>query len=519
MPVVVRPRHRPASPSSTLLLTLLAAGVGLVGLFLAAAVFFFYGYYQLSGLIVPGVQIGELHLEGMTAQQAAVELHRRWNMETHLLVSNGLGSQAVVTPSDLGLYLDAVRTAQRAHEVGHGGWVLEEMSQMVTGLTKGWEVAPEVVLDEKTARAGLEALIPQMSQAPRDATLRLEGGTLVAVPGEIGYTINLDYSLAALAADPGAVLTSNQFQVILQPVPPSVNDVTPAMAQAQSLLDTPAQLQVYDPVSDEQLAFAIPRETVGTWLKVVPGGAGEVPQVALDPAQVAIYLDGLSATLGPGRYLDSARYSAQVATALTLTPTNGSASALIIASHPPTTYLVQPGDTLLKIGWKLGFPWWMILDANPGIDPDNLWAGAELVIPSKDDLLPLPVIPNKRIVMSIDRQRLWVYQDGQRLSEHIISTGIDRSPTQPGVFQVQTHERNAYASVWDLHMPHFLGIYEAWPGFMNGIHGLPTLANGQRLWANILGRPASYGCIILDLADAKWLYQWAEDGVVVEIRP
>jgi lipoprotein-anchoring transpeptidase ErfK/SrfK len=79
--------------------------------------------------------------------------------------------------------------------------------------------------------------------------------------------------------------------------------------------------------------------------------------------------------------------------------------------------------------------------------------------------------------------------------------------------------RNAYASVWDLHMPDFLGIYEAWPGFMNGIHGLPTLSGGRRLWADILGRPASYGCIILDLDDAAWLYNWAENGVVVEIHP
>jgi lipoprotein-anchoring transpeptidase ErfK/SrfK len=34
----------------------------------------------------------------------------------------------------------------------------------------------------------------------------------------------------------------------------------------------------------------------------------------------------------------------------------------------------------------------------------------------------------------------------------------------------------------------------------------------------VLGRPASYGCIILTLDDAEQLYNWAEDGVVVEIR-
>jgi len=78
---------------------------------------------------------------------------------------------------------------------------------------------------------------------------------------------------------------------------------------------------------------------------------------------------------------------------------------------------------------------------------------------------------------------------------------------------------NAYAANWDLGMPHFMGIYEAWPGFMNGIHGLPLLSNGHRLWASTLGRQASYGCIILDLEAAESLYSWADTGVVVEINP
>jgi hypothetical protein len=53
---------------------------------------------------------------------------------------------------------------------------------------------------------------------------------------------------------------------------------------------------------------------------------------------------------------------------------------------------------------------------------------------------------------------------------------------------------------------------------MNGIHGLPLLSNGVRLWADVLGQPASFGCIILDLEAAEQLYDWAEEGVVVEIR-
>ena len=109
--------------------------------------------------------------------------------------------------------------------------------------------------------------------------------------------------------------------------------------------------------------------------------------------------------------------------------------------------------------------------------------------------------------------------DGDNLViSEIISTGMDRSPTQPGIFQVRSHVPNAYASVWDLYMPDFVGIYEAWPGFENGFHGLPVLSGGRTLWAGVLGQPVSYGCIILNTRAAQNFYTWAEEGVIVEIR-
>jgi lipoprotein-anchoring transpeptidase ErfK/SrfK len=344
-----------------------------------------------------------------------------------------------------------------------------------------------------------------------DATLRLESTTLIPIPSQVGYDINIEETLAILEADPGGAMISETLQIIPKPVMPSVTDVTPAMAEAQRLMDSQIYVHGYDPIRDESLSWEVPPEVIGSWLQVEPGEQG--PQIVLDEAQVGVYLTTLSADLGPDRYLDAERFSRPLAEAVR----QGAPFAVTI-SYRTSTYTVQPGDTMLKIGWKLGMPYWMILQANPELDPENPLAGSELVVPAKTDLLPLPVIPNKRIVLSIGKQRMWIYQDGGLLYKFVISTGIDRSPTQPGIFQVQSHDPNAYASVWDLYMPNFLGVYEAWPGFMNGIHGLPTLSSGRRLWANILGSPASYGCIILDLDDAEWLYNWAEDGVVVEIQ-
>jgi LysM repeat protein len=476
-------------------------------LILAAGAF---AYFQISQRIVPGVYSGDARLGGLTINQAAIRIHTNWNLLRKITVTDGYHTWQVA-PADLGLEVDPLATAQQAYIVAHAQDPVSEVQQMIHSAGQGWGIAPVYHFDANRARATLLGLSGQVSRAAVDASIRLQGDQFVAVPGELGFTFNLDESMQRLTSDPQSVLLGAYFKVSLLPVSPRLNDVSSLLQQAQALLDKGLTIKAYDPIQNVWKDWSIPRSVLGQWIRIDP--AYQSPQLNLDRGQIEPYLNQLDSQLGAGAYLEN--FSAgNVVDSQDTTP-----QISLVVKHLPTSYAVQAGDTLIKIGWKVEMPYWRIIQANPGIDPDKLVTGQELTIPSKDDLLPLPVDLHKRIVLSISKQHLWAYQDGQLVSEHIISTGIDRSPTQPGVFQVQTHEKNAYASVWDLYMPNFLGIYEAWPGFMNGIHGLPTLSNGQRLWANILGRPASYGCIILDLNAAQWLYQWADDGVVVEIQP
>ncbi len=492
-----------------------------VGIFFVLAFFLFSGfiffaacgffvYYQVSDRIIPGVSVGSTDLGGMRIADAAIELHKAWNLEKQIVVTNGIDTLAM-QPAQLGLQLDALSTVQRAYTVGHSDSTLDHLGQFIVSMKDGRQVAPDLKYNEEEARSGILSLSPTMSKPAVDATIAFQGAQLIAIPGEIGYSINLEETLAAITANPQALMDTSILQIRLRPETPSVLDITPVLAEAENFINTPAGFFAYDALRNETLDYPISKEALVSWLTLQAGQTG--PEISLDPSRIASSLDQFSPTLGEGRYFETAHNSLLILQAVLR-----GEKPTIMVNHHPTAYTVQPGDTLLRIGWKLEIPFWMIVRANPGMDPDKLTSGAELVIPSKDELVPLPVIPNKRIVISIPKQRLWVYQNGDLLAEHVISTGIDKSPTQPGIFQVQTHDKNAYASVWDLYMPNFLGIYEAWPGFMNGIHGLPTLSSGQRLWANVLGKPASYGCIILNLEAAKWLYEWADAGVIVEIR-
>ncbi len=189
-------------------------------------------------------------------------------------------------------------------------------------------------------------------------------------------------------------------------------------------------------------------------------------------------------------------------------------------SHGEREHVVRSGETLSSIAFDYGMPYPWIQAANPGAG-DALFVGDRLRIPSVDALLPLPVIENKRIIVSLTGQKVQVYENGQLKWDWRASTGIASSPTSPGVFQVQTHEELAYAGVWDLYMPWFMGIYRVAPGqeFMNGFHGFPSRDRKQFLWERNLGGPITYGCILISTTNAKLLYDWTEVGVVVEIRP
>jgi lipoprotein-anchoring transpeptidase ErfK/SrfK len=136
-----------------------------------------------------------------------------------------------------------------------------------------------------------------------------------------------------------------------------------------------------------------------------------------------------------------------------------------------------------------------------------------------DTSTPEPTLAygQKRIVIYISQQHLYAYEGDVLVYSFVASTGMNNS-TRVGTFSVLDKIPNAYGATWNIWMPNWLGIY--YSGYLeNGIHALPILSNGNRLWAGYLGRPISYGCIVLGVEESQLLYDWAEIGTVVEIWP
>ncbi|UCD99681.1 MAG: L,D-transpeptidase family protein [Chloroflexota bacterium] len=132
---------------------------------------------------------------------------------------------------------------------------------------------------------------------------------------------------------------------------------------------------------------------------------------------------------------------------------------------------------------------------------------------------PTPDPKQKRIVVDVSEQRMYVYEGDELRWKWIVSTGEPGRDTAIGQFAVQSKIPMAYASTWNLDMPHWLGIY--WSGPLeNGIHSLPIQRHtGYKLWDGFLGQRVSYGCVILSEDNAKKLYEWAKIGTPVTIQP
>ncbi len=123
---------------------------------------------------------------------------------------------------------------------------------------------------------------------------------------------------------------------------------------------------------------------------------------------------------------------------------------------------------------------------------------------------------SKYILVDISEQHMYVYEGDALVYSFVASTGMNNA-TRVGTFAVQSKIPNAYGSTWNIWMPSWLGIYWA-GGLENGIHALPILPSGATLWAGFLGRPISYGCVVLGSYEAQVLYDWAELGTPVEIQ-
>ncbi|RMG72899.1 MAG: LysM peptidoglycan-binding domain-containing protein [Chloroflexi bacterium] len=477
---------------SLLLIILMSCGV----LTLGVAVVYNNG-------ILPGVSVGNISLGGLSQAEAIQKISEQW---TTITLEDGERSW-VVDSTTLGISLDAVATIERAYEQGRrAGSALNAIFSQVT-------VDPVLTINVDQLYTGLQAIEPSVMIPPVDASVQFIDGQVLPRPAQYGRSLDLSSTINHVQQ---FGLTDPHLQLMMIDIPPMVNDPTPIVNAATQLLTNPLIIRVYDPVTGDIVDWAAQPAEWATWITVFADPASPIGiRLSLSPEAVRDYLATRDDVLDASRYLQYDEATQAIITAVE----NYNLTPYIRVYHHDRVHVVRAGETITSIAWDYGVPYPYIEQANPGVGA--LSVGQEIIIPSPDNFLDYDPVPNKRIIVSISQQRVYVYEDGQLKWNWAASTGINSSPTWTGIYQILSHEPNAYASNWNLYMPWFMGVYRPVPGydFTNGFHGFPTRGGGQILWENSLGTRVTYGCILLSNTNVQLLYNWAEDGVIVEIQP
>ncbi len=481
--------------------------VGLCVLLLVGGV----GLLYASDNVLPGVESAGVNLGSMSETEATAALTTAWS-QSGLLLRDGDRTWAV-SPAELGVTLDAAATARAAKAWGRsdGG-----LSGGLRSVISGVAIKPIVTVDLAVLTSYLESITFHVDVPAQNAGVQLVNGQAVASPASEGRIMNIAATVEQVRLDPAGELADGALDLIMMPAYPTIMDASPLVAQANALLASPFTINAYDPVRDEWQAWTAPPEVWAAWL------TAESDTTSATGLRLTMHSEGPKAFLEANtRFTDERTVQTEPAVAaMQAALANNQTQATVRIWHSPTTYTIRAGQTLAAIAEEVGMPYPFIQAENPAMNADSLSVGQTITIPSKDILIPLEPVPHKRIIVSRSQQHLWAYENGQVVFDWVISTGLPTSPTALGVFQVQSHEINAYAEQWNLYMPHFMGFYHPGPNMdlMNGFHGFPTRGGGYLLWSGDLGHPVTYGCVLLSLENAEALFNWAEEGVVVEVR-
>ena len=184
-------------------------------------------------------------------------------------------------------------------------------------------------------------------------------------------------------------------------------------------------------------------------------------------------------------------------------------------------YTVRPGDTISELAQNLSTTRLALMEYNNLPDESTVYNGMELRIPYGAPALPvrLPPVPvsGSSFLVSLSRQQCWVYRGSEVQHAWNCSTGHGQWRTRTGSFAVQSKIENAKSNVWRLDMPYWLGIYDV-GRVENGIHGLPVdWDTGRKIWTQLIGQPATFGCAMLGDEDAETLFTLAYLGMPVHI--
>ncbi len=173
------------------------------------------------------------------------------------------------------------------------------------------------------------------------------------------------------------------------------------------------------------------------------------------------------------------------------------------------------------IARQYGVPWPDIAAANNISDPNTIYSGMVLQIPSPNGsattmeisagVPPGPNPPdtsNKLIQVVLHEQRVYAYENGVLVRNVLVSTGLPGTPTVQGDYRIYVKIKAQLMTGPGYYLPGVPWVMYFYQGY--SFHGT--------YWHHNFGHPMSHGCVNMPTDEALWLFNWADVGTPVHVQ-
>jgi len=286
----------PYPKRNPLLTQIIAAILGGCVLFLGAVILWTVGFQLIyAGRIFPGVSVAGVELSGLSPMDASVKLSQTLSYPYIGKIVLQDGSRVwVVTPAQMGMAFDASSSAQAAYRLGRSGGLFASLDGQMRARRSGAEVPPVILFDQRVAHQYLQALSVEINQPVIEASLKVEGTDVVAVPGQPGREVDVDGTLVFLSAQM-QTFRDGEVPLVIREQQPEIIDVSGQAEVARRVLSQPLRLYIPNQAEGDPGPWNYDVQVLANMLIVhrVDNGQGAEIQVALDPAKLREALVGI----------------------------------------------------------------------------------------------------------------------------------------------------------------------------------------------------------------------------------
>lgn len=412
-------------------------------------------------LIAPGTTVAGISVGWMTPGAAADAIANHV-AETSVTLT-GAGDDVVLTGADLGATIDAGALADEAFA-----------SNPMWNVTAWGEALPgTITLDAAKADAALRDAVPTSFDDPVDAAVAFDAasGSYVVTPAQAGTAISVPELTSAISEAVADGDKSLEFSGDPTTAAAAVSDEAAATI-ATSLNNLLGNIGFY--IGDER-TVAVDAATAASWLTVVDTD-GELSIVA-DQAAIQATVDTLPGLVDRAP-VDAANVTNSAGTVLR-TETEGVNGRTI-------------GDTSDIAG-----------DFGAQLENgDGIYALTVTETPFQSVNLV------RTADVNLTTQTASFYENGQLVNSWKISSGAAGHATQTGNFTIRAH-----VAIQDMVGADYVTKDVPWVTYFNGnqaFHGT--------YWHSNFGHVMSHGCVNMPISAAKWVYDWAPNGVEVSVH-